>query len=347
MKNILAIIALSSSLATVMAQDIATLNGKITNPTGDKVFVTQTVGEGRAAKREVLDSAVLTTDGSFNMDFTLKSVTELSFSDGNESCPFILSPGDEVYMALNTKMFDETIIYSGKGAAKNNAVKNLNLMNEVAMNGIFAFDDDADTNKIYAFMDNSFAGITDIVKDYQNELPDFKAYGDKKISDLENVKMQIKAQISSMREFNAMVQILAGTEGIDIKGIDLKENGVNLSEYKGKTIVIDFWATWCGPCKREMPSFKALEEKYGKEVNFVSIAVWCEKPGWIEMANDLGFENNMFLARGEETQVKDWELKFIPRYVVIDKNFKVVDAHAPVPSSGGLEALIKELNPQI
>ena len=347
MKNILAIIALSSSLGTVMAQDKATLDGKITNPTGEKVFVTQTIGEGRAAKREVLDSAVLTKDGSFNMNFELNEVTTLSFSDGNESCPLILGPGDEVILTLNTKMFDETLLYSGKGAAKNNAVKNLNLMNEVAMNGIFAFDDDADTNEIYAFMDKSFEGITDVVKDYQKELPDFKAYGDSKVSELENVKKQIKAQINSMREFNAMVKILAGTDGIDIAGIDLKDEATKLLEYKGKTIVIDFWATWCGPCKREMPSFKVLEEKYGKDVNFVSIAVWCEKPGWVEMANDLGFENNMFLARGEETQVKDWHLKFIPRYVVIDKDFKVVDAHAPVPSSGGLEALIKELNPQI
>ena len=311
------------------------------------MFVTQTIGEGRAAKREVLDSAVLTKDGSFNMNFELNEVTTLSFSDGNESCPLILGPGDEVILTLNTKMFDETLLYSGKGAAKNNAVKNLNLMNEVAMNGIFAFDDDADTNEIYAFMDKSFEGITDVVKDYQKELPDFKAYGDSKVSELENVKKQIKAQINSMREFNAMVKILAGTDGIDIAGIDLKDEATKLLEYKGKTIVIDFWATWCGPCKREMPSFKVLEEKYGKDVNFVSIAVWCEKPGWVEMANDLGFENNMFLARGEETQVKDWHLKFIPRYVVIDKDFKVVDAHAPVPSSGGLEALIKELNPQI
>ena len=347
MKNILAIIVLSSSIGTVTAQDKATLEGKITNPTGEKVFVTQTIGEGRAAKREVLDSAVLTKDGAFNMDFSLKGVTELSFSDGNESCPFLLTPGDEIHLTLNTKMFDETILYSGKGAAKNNAIKNFSLMNEVAMNGIFAFDDDADTTEIYAFMDNSFKNITEVVNDYNNSLPDFKAFGEARIEEMGNVKKQVKAQINSMREFNAMVAVLAGSDGIDIKGINLKEDGTNLSEYKGKTIVIDFWATWCGPCKREMPSFKALEEKYGEEVNFVSIAVWCEKPGWIEMANDLGFENNMFLARGEETQVKDWELKFIPRYVVIDKDFKVVDAHAPVPSSGGLEALIKELNPQI
>lgn len=56
---------------------------------------------------------------------------------------------------------------------------------------------------------------------------------------------------------------------------------VKLSDYvgKGKYVLLDFWAPWCGPCKREMPNIKAIYEKYaGKGLEVVSVAVWERQP---------------------------------------------------------------------
>lgn len=50
-----------------------------------------------------------------------------------------------------------------------------------------------------------------------------------------------------------------------------KDEKVNLSDFKGKPIVLNFWASWCGPCKYEMPYFQEVYEKYGKDVEVVMV----------------------------------------------------------------------------
>jgi thiol-disulfide isomerase/thioredoxin len=46
---------------------------------------------------------------------------------------------------------------------------------------------------------------------------------------------------------------------------DMNDKPVKLSAYKGKVVLLDFWATWCGPCKIEIPNFVALQEQYGSQ----------------------------------------------------------------------------------
>lgn len=347
MKNILTLIIALTATSIVFAQNTAALSGKITNPTGEKVTLRKVITEDGKRKEIVLDSAKLSADGTFKMQTEVDEITEVLFYDASERCPLLLQKGDDVYLTLNTKMFDETIVYSGKGAAKNNAIKNLSLMNEVAMNKIYAFDEAADTSEIYTYMDKSFDAIADVIKDYQTEIPDFKTYGDSQLESLKQNKSYIKKNIAKDRAFKVLVASLKGSNGIDIKGINLKGKDANLSQYKGKTIVIDFWATWCAPCKAEMPAFKELEKKYGTAINFVSLGIYCKEENWKEMATDLGFENNIFINKEGEAQIKAWAVNFIPRYVVLDKDFKIVDALAPRPSSGDLEALLLKMNPEL
>lgn len=55
---------------------------------------------------------------------------------------------------------------------------------------------------------------------------------------------------------------------------NIKGGTTSLKDLKGKYVYIDVWATWCGPCKAEIPHLKSLEEKYqGKNIVFVSISV--------------------------------------------------------------------------
>ena len=51
-------------------------------------------------------------------------------------------------------------------------------------------------------------------------------------------------------------------KAIDFSGVNLNGDSISLSDFKGKIIVVDFWATWCVPCKEEFPTYKKLEEKY-------------------------------------------------------------------------------------
>lgn len=70
-----------------------------------------------------------------------------------------------------------------------------------------------------------------------------------------------------------------GTE-VGQKFVDFEIDGVKFSDFvgNGKYVLVDFWASWCGPCKREIPNIASVYEKYkGKDFNVLSVAVW-DKP---------------------------------------------------------------------
>lgn len=63
----------------------------------------------------------------------------------------------------------------------------------------------------------------------------------------------------------------ATTKTADFAMLDFAGNSVKLSDYFGKPIIVNFWATWCGPCQSEMPAFDTMYQKYGDEVHFIML----------------------------------------------------------------------------
>jgi len=147
----------------------------------------------------------------------------------------------------------------------------------------------------------------------------------------------LRRYIRGKIEFQKKMKPLLGKEAIDFSGIGLEGSKASLSDYKGKIIVVDFWATWCGPCKAEFPAYKKLEKKYGEDIHFVSVGVFCKEDAWKEMAREEGFENNIFLSKKHAKQIKKYAVRSIPRYLVINEKFELIDADAPRPSSGKLQ----------
>jgi len=154
---------------------------------------------------------------------------------------------------------------------------------------------------------------------------------------------------AARKKLNSVTSQLAKGEESPVftyKSIDGKE--VSLSDFKGKYVYIDVWATWCGSCIKQIPYLKALEEEFrGRDIVFVSISVDKKEAfsKWEKMvhAKELGgiqlFADNSFAS----DFIEAYDIHAIPHFILIDKEGKVYDAKAPYPSFNKTKALLEEL----
>ena len=120
-------------------------------------------------------------------------------------------------------------------------------------------------------------------------------------------------------------------EDANSKIVDFKEITT-----KNKVTYIDFWASWCGPCKGEMPSSQALREEYtAKGVNFVYISLDEDKDAWASANKNFALPDghSFVLPNPSSSEIPaKFNISSIPRYILMDANGNIVDDNAPRPS---------------
>ncbi len=114
-----------------------------------------------------------------------------------------------------------------------------------------------------------------------------------------------------------------------------------LSELKGRVLYIDLWATWCAPCLKEAPAFEALAEKYAGNDNilFVKISTDTNEKAWKNFIATKGKGHTQYISKDKRLG-SEWVLAGIPRFILIDKDFKILDAFAPRPSDENIGKIL-------
>ena len=118
---------------------------------------------------------------------------------------------------------------------------------------------------------------------------------------------------------------------------DSSGKNISLESLKGKLVYVDVWATWCGPCKAQIPFLKQLEEKYREDdIAFVSLSIDQLKniSKWKDMIVDKELEGIQIIAdkAWRSKFVTDYVIEGIPRFILIDKDGNLMDPMAPRPA---------------
>ncbi len=151
-------------------------------------------------------------------------------------------------------------------------------------------------------------------------------------------------QAAYFRALKAVASFKKGSNAYNFSYENLAGKKVSMNDLKGKVVLIDVWATWCGPCKVEIPHLKKLEEEFkGKNVEFVSISVDVEKDKekWKNMIAKDSLGGTQLFAGGWSDITKYYDITGIPRFLVFDQNGKIVTADAPRPSAPELKELLE------
>ena len=168
-------------------------------------------------------------------------------------------------------------------------------------------------------------------------------------------KKYIKPESVKWKYDNVLAQfapdtVFIGKSAYDFILPDVNGKSVSMKDFKGKVVLIDVWATWCGPCKVQMPFLKEVEEAYkgNDNVVFVGISVDAEsaKQKWLGMIKEKGLDGVQLLDNSGKAFAKKYKINAIPRFLLIDKKGNWVEVRCPLPENKDrLKAYIdRELN---
>ncbi|WP_103864798.1 TlpA disulfide reductase family protein [Aquimarina sp. I32.4] len=324
-------IAVTASCTKEVTKDYVTLSGKITDKNSDSLMIVT-----RGFKKVIK----VNEDGSFK-DTLKVAAGKHTFFDGKEQTTMYLKNGYDVQITLDTKQFDETIIYNGIGADASNYLAKRALMEEESLRDSALFDlDTSGFDKKVDEVTNNFRQLLQATKDLDstfiaNEEKDFEVMKKELVGSfkqkqfLNNLKGQHSPQFVDYENYNG------GTTSLD--------------DLKGKYVYIDLWATWCGPCKAEIPYLKEVEMAYhDKNIEFVSISLDQEKDNqkWRDMIEEKELTGVQLIADKDfKSQfIEKYKVMGIPRFILLDPEGKIISASAPRPSDAKLNELFSKLN---
>ncbi|HZW40614.1 MAG: TlpA family protein disulfide reductase [Syntrophothermus sp.] len=146
---------------------------------------------------------------------------------------------------------------------------------------------------------------------------------------------------NEQNDFNSNSALSEKAPDFTLKSVDGKN--IKLSSYKGKIVILDFWATWCGPCRKGIPDLISLQKEFPKDLVVIGISVDRETKNNVpKFIKDYGV--NYPIVYYTEDVVKNYGgIEAIPTAFIIDKNGNIVDKHVGLVDKDIYVKTIKKL----
>lgn len=136
---------------------------------------------------------------------------------------------------------------------------------------------------------------------------------------IQNAKNDLYMKISSVEK------TAIGVVAPNFTFPDLEGKMVSLSDLKGKYVLIDFWASWCGPCRQESPNVQKQYKLYkDKGFEVLGVSIDKDEKAWRKAVDDDNLDGTMLLAKDSKQIMKDYVFSGIPYMVLLDPDGKVM-----------------------
>lgn len=329
------IFVLTMALAIVACKeeapkDYVTLSGTIINQNSDSLIV---------AQRSILKTIKVDAEGKFLDTLKVEAGNYLLY-DGKNRINVYLKNGYDLAISTDTENLEESLKFEGKGAIPNNYLSEKAALSK----SLIDFPKLMDLDK--AGFDEEMSSIGSELKAV---LDNTKGLDSAFIASQKNEMEGMKKQLAGFYEQKQVLKALDGQDSPKFVNYENNAGGsTSLDDLKGKYVYIDVWATWCGPCKAEIPYLKEVEKAYhDNNIEFVSISIDKEKDydKWKAMITEKELGGIQLIADKDwkSSFVTDYKIKGIPRFILIDPQGKIVSSDAPRPSDDRLKELFNEL----
>ncbi len=285
-------------------------------------------------------SKVISLNDNGTFKDTLKVETGVfMLTDGKNKTFIFLSNGYNLKVNLDVADFND-VTFEGKGKESNEFIsKRIQ----------FAKNDLSNPNSYFQLERSEFDTRIGELKNHLSSIS------------IENVDSSIVAQIANEDKrlieylnknydlkYASEIKFKKGSPSPKFENLENYEGGTtSLDDLKGKYVYIDVWATWCGPCKQQIPFLQEIEKEYhNKNIAFVSISTDKANKynAWRKMIEDRQMSGIQLFAGTDYSFSQEYQINSIPRFILIDPDGNIVDANAPRPSDPRLKELFNSLN---
>lgn len=340
------LVLLSLTIFSCTDKNAFTIAGTVNNPGSlKKIFLI----EADSAGIKVVDSTQLSENGKFEFKHSAPYENLYKIRVGGSIFDIIAKNGDDI--TFSTDINDNTKAYKVTGSEESDKIQDFNKMNNVYSDKMSKLYNDYQAKaqalgketdslinvyrpQFQVIMNEQSEATLKFVNDNKNSLAGFYAatsldpdkYEQQLIAYADAIKDNFKDNLGVQqfeRQMAAAKPVSIGQPAPDFTIIGIDDKPIKLSDYKGKYVMLDFWASWCMPCRQENPNVvKQYAIYHAKGLNILGISLDQDKSKWQQAitADNLTWTHASDLKNFEGPTEELYHIQAIPSNFIIDPN---------------------------